>query len=75
MLKQISVLKTAFNISPISGSLIKELQAIEFHDNDRFFGRTREIPEIQTRLITNARNGLPFILIYGGSGYGKSSLR
>ncbi len=74
VLKQIPALKSAFNIPPISGSPFKGLQAFEFHENDRFFGRTREIREIQTQLISNARNGLPFILIYGGSGYGKSSL-
>ena len=35
VLKQIPVLKTAFNIPPISGSPFKELQAFEFHENDR----------------------------------------
>ncbi|MDP1586181.1 MAG: hypothetical protein Q8M07_00435, partial [Prosthecobacter sp.] len=74
ILRQIPSLKPGFEPPPISGSPFKGLQAFNFSDSDRYFGRNREIREIQQRLIASARNGLPFILIYGGSGYGKSSL-
>lgn len=74
ILRQIPGLKPGFEPPPISGSPFKGLQVFDFIDSDRYFGRNREIREIQHRLVTNARAGLPFILIYGGSGYGKSSL-
>jgi hypothetical protein len=74
ILRQIPGLKPGFEPPPISGSPFKGLQAFDFSDSDRYFGRNREIREIQQRLVTNAGKGLPFVLIYGGSGYGKSSL-
>jgi WD40 repeat protein/tetratricopeptide (TPR) repeat protein len=74
ILRQIPGLKPGFEPPPISGSPFKGLQAFDFADSDRYFGRNREIREIQQRLIANAGKGLPFVLIYGGSGYGKSSL-
>lgn len=74
ILKQIPVLKSAFNLPPIEGTPYKGLQSFDFTDSDRFFGRTREIRETQRRLIASARKSIPFLLIYGGSGYGKSSL-
>ncbi len=74
ILRQIPSLKPGFEPPPISGSPFKGLHAFDFSDTDRYFGRNREIREIQQRLIANARKRLPFVLIYGGSGYGKSSL-
>lgn len=74
ILRQIPGLKPGFEPPPISGSPFKGLQAFDFADSDRYFGRNREIREIQQRLVASAGKGLPFVLIYGGSGYGKSSL-
>lgn len=74
VLRQIPTLKPGFEPPPISGSPFKGLQSFSFADSDRYFGRNREIREIQKRLIDGARKGFPFLLIYGGSGYGKSSL-
>ena len=74
ILRHIPGLKPGYEPPPISGSPFKGLQAFDFADNDRYFGRNREIREIQQQLVTSASKGLPFLLIYGGSGYGKSSL-
>ena len=74
ILRQIPALKPGFEPPPISGSPFKGLPAFDFADSDRYFGRNREIREMQGRLRAAADMGLPFLLIYGGSGYGKSSL-
>ena len=74
ILRKIPSLKPGYEPPPISGSPFKGLFAFEFADNDRYFGRNREIREMQDRLRAAADKGLPFLLIYGGSGYGKSSL-
>ncbi len=74
ILRQIPRLKPGFEPPPISGSPFKGLKTFDFRDSDRYFGRNREIREIQQQLIANAGKGMPFLLIYGGSGYGKSSL-
>jgi WD40 repeat protein/Tfp pilus assembly protein PilF len=74
ILRQIPGLKPGYEPPPISGSPFKGLQSFDFSDSDRYFGRNREIREIQQRLVASAGKGLPFVLIYGGSGYGKSSL-
>jgi hypothetical protein len=74
ILRHIPGLKPGFEPPPISGSPFKGLHAFDFKDSDRYFGRNREIREIQQQLLASARKGLPFLLIYGGSGYGKSSL-
>jgi WD40 repeat protein len=74
VLRMIPGLKPGFEPPPISGSPFKGLRAFEFSDSDRYFGRNREIRQIQHQLVTCARDGMPFILIFGASGYGKSSL-
>ena len=74
ILRMIPALERGFEPPPISGSPFKGLRVFEFADSDRYYGRNREIREIQKRLGNSAAQGLPFILIYGGSGYGKSSL-
>lgn len=74
ILRKIPSLKPGFEPPPISGSPFKGLQPFTFQDSDRYFGRNREILELQGILRARAQKGLPFVLIYGASGYGKSSL-
>lgn len=74
ILRHIPGLKSGYEPPPISGSPFKGLHSFDFEDSDRYFGRNREIREIQRRLSGSAGDGTAFILIYGGSGYGKSSL-
>ncbi|MFN0126809.1 MAG: tetratricopeptide repeat protein [Verrucomicrobiales bacterium] len=74
VLRHIPSLKPGIDPPPISGSPFKGLQAFGFVDSDRYFGRNREIREIRELLLGGARRQFPFLLIYGASGYGKSSL-
>jgi hypothetical protein len=59
---------------PLEGSPFKGLGAFEFEDAPLFFGRNRPIAEALAKLKENHAAGHAFLLIYGGSGYGKSSL-
>lgn len=55
-------------------SPFRGLDAFEFDDADLFFGRTRAIAACTARLEQQAASGTAFLLIYGMSGCGKSSL-
>ena len=59
---------------PVEGSPFKGLGAFDFHDASLFFGRNRAIAETLEQWKLNHEAGHSFLLIYGGSGYGKSSL-
>ncbi|WP_035609767.1 hypothetical protein [Haloferula sp. BvORR071] len=59
---------------PLVGSPFKGLGAFDFEDAPLFFGRNRPIAEALAKLKENQVAGHAFLLIYGGSGYGKSSL-
>ncbi|MBC7979034.1 MAG: hypothetical protein H7Y36_00555 [Armatimonadetes bacterium] len=74
ILRLIPALRPGFDPPPISGSPFKGLQSFDFQDSDRYFGRNRDIKNIQDQLRLLAEKNSPFLLIYGGSGYGKSSL-
>ncbi|TIS54323.1 MAG: hypothetical protein E5W91_27145 [Mesorhizobium sp.] len=55
-------------------SPFRGLDAFEFEDAELFFGRTRAIAACTARLEQQAASGTAFLLIYGMSGCGKSSL-
>ncbi|MBE1706491.1 MULTISPECIES: winged helix-turn-helix domain-containing protein [Mesorhizobium] len=55
-------------------SPFRGLDAFEFEDADLFFGRARAIAACTARLEQQAASGKAFLLIYGMSGCGKSSL-
>ena len=55
-------------------SPFRGLNAFEFENADLFFGRARAIAACMERLEQQAANGKAFLLIYGMSGSGKSSL-
>ncbi|WP_146770303.1 winged helix-turn-helix domain-containing protein [Mesorhizobium hawassense] len=55
-------------------SPFRGLDAFEFQDADLFFGRARAIAACTARLEQQAASGTAFLLIYGMSGCGKSSL-
>lgn len=59
---------------PIEGSPFKGLGAFDFGDASLFFGRNRAITESLAQWKENHAAGHAFLLIYGASGYGKSSL-
>lgn len=59
---------------PLEGSPFKGLGTFDYEDAPLFFGRNRPIAEALNQLKTNHTAGHAFLLIYGGSGYGKSSL-
>lgn len=59
---------------PLTGSPFKGLGTFDFEDAPLFFGRNRPIAEALAKLKENHGAGHAFLLIYGGSGYGKSSL-
>ena len=59
---------------PLEGSPFKGLGTFDFEDAPLFFGRNRPIAEALGKLKENHAAGHAFLLIYGGSGYGKSSL-
>ncbi|RWD30268.1 winged helix-turn-helix domain-containing protein [Mesorhizobium sp.] len=55
-------------------SPFRGLDAFEFEDANLFFGRARAIAACTARLEQQAASGTAFLLIYGMSGCGKSSL-
>ena len=55
-------------------SPFRGLNPFEFENADLFFGRARAIADCMERLGQQAANGKAFLLIYGMSGSGKSSL-
>ncbi len=61
---------------PLQGSPFKGLAAFEAADAPLFFGREKSAGEVlrQLRAQADKGNGGAFLLIYGGSGSGKSSL-
>lgn len=59
---------------PLEGSPFKGLGTFDYDDAPLFFGRNRPIAEALNQLKANHAAGHAFLLIYGGSGYGKSSL-
>lgn len=59
---------------PLEGSPFKGLGTFDYEDAPLFFGRNRPIAEALNQLKANHAAGHAFLLIYGGSGYGKSSL-
>ncbi len=59
---------------PLQGSPFKGLASFEAEDAPLFFGREKSIGEALRQLRAQAEKGCPFLLIYGGSGSGKSSL-
>ena len=59
---------------PIDGSPYLGTKVFDFEDAPRFFGRDRPIAEILEQLCGNHAEGHPFLLIYGDSTSGKSSL-
>ncbi len=59
---------------PIKGSPFMGLGHFDFEHAALFFGRNRAIGETLERLKAAYTEGHPFLLIYGASGYGKSSL-
>ena len=56
------------------GAPYRGLEVFQFEHADIFFGREQEIGEVQARLLEQARQGCPFVLLVGASGSGKSSL-
>lgn len=57
-----------------TGSPFRGLSAFEVVHAPVFFGRTRAVAAIQERLVQVAGRGCAFVLVFGMSGCGKSSL-
>jgi tetratricopeptide (TPR) repeat protein len=71
---QRGLIEEAIRPLPVEGSPFKGLGTFDFEDASLFFGRNRAIAESLERWKSNHAAGHAFLLIYGGSGYGKSSL-
>ena len=56
------------------GSPFRGLQVFDLEHADVFFGRTRAIADLRDRLTEQAAAGKAFVLLFGTSGSGKSSL-
>lgn len=56
------------------GSPYCGLRAFDFEHADIFFGRDREVSAVLARLREQAAAGRAFVLVFGSSGVGKSSL-
>ena len=61
-------------IVPVSGSPFKGLRSFDIEDAPLFFGRFRAIQEVLEQLRTQKAQGHAFVMVYGSSGFGKSSL-
>jgi len=59
---------------PINGNPYRGLSHFDYQHADRFFGRNDAIRKVLDQLKRQDIAGHPFVLIYGASGYGKSSL-
>ncbi|MFI4997792.1 MAG: hypothetical protein ACHQAQ_18660, partial [Hyphomicrobiales bacterium] len=68
--------KHALRWPPEKGSPFRSLRPFEAEHSTVFFGRDRKIARALNELVNAAQreNGLPFLLIVGASGAGKSSL-
>ena len=57
-----------------AGSPYRGLEAFDFAHADIFFGRTRASVELREALLAQTQHGVGFIVVFGMSGSGKSSL-
>jgi energy-coupling factor transporter ATP-binding protein EcfA2 len=64
----------AIPIQWLKGSPFRGLEAFDIAHAPVFFGRTRAIAEIKDALLLQAQKGCAFVLVFGMSGCGKSSL-
>ena len=64
----------AVPVSWYKGTPYRGLEAFDYDHSAVFFGRTRAIGAVKEALIRQAENGCAFVLVFGMSGGGKSSL-
>ena len=57
-----------------AGSPFRGLEEFDYEHAPVFFGRTRAVGEIREALVSQAARGTAFLLVFGMSGSGKSSL-